>query len=480
MLFNSLEFVLFFPMVVAAYFALSPKYRWIMLLLASYYFYMSWNYKYIVLIVLSTLVDYVAGIVIHRSDRAGVKKLLLLSSLTVNLGLLFFFKYFNFFGDSVNAVFSRFNIFYDMPAYDFLLPVGISFYTFQTLSYTIDIYRGAQKPECHLGRFALFVSFFPQLVAGPIERSVHLLPQFQRTNYFNYERIRTGSCSCSGALSRRWSSPTGWPRYVNLVYSNPADFGGLQNVIATFFFSFQIYCDFSGYSDIAIGSAMILGYDLMTNFRRPYFSANIREFWQRWHISLSSWFRDYVYIPLGGNRVGKWRWYFNLFITFLLSGLWHGAEWTFVIWGALHGLYLVIGIWKQKAINGLTEVTGLAGYPRLLKTFRILITFLLVNVAWVFFRANNMSDALLILGRTFSVAHVGSLNLFHFKVDFFIAFISIALLLLIEALMEYAGLVVKLQVKTSRPVKWAILAAVVMSIFVLGVWKEVDFLYFQF
>ena len=341
MLFNSLQFIVFFPIVVAAYFALNAKYRWILLLLASYYFYMCWSYKYIVLIMISTVVDYVAGILMYKLEKQRARKLLLLASLTTNLGLLFFFKYFNFFGDSINFVFERFNIFARVPAYEYLLPVGISFYTFQTLSYTIDIYRRKQKPEYHFGRFALFVSFFPQLVAGPIERSVNLIPQFRQDFKFEYERVKEGILLMVWGFFKKVVIADRLAEYVNLVYNNPADFAGLQNVIATFFFSFQIYCDFSGYSDIAIGSALIMGYRLMTNFRRPYFAASIGEFWHRWHISLSTWFRDYVYISLGGNRVVKWRYYYNLFITFLVSGLWHGAEWTFVIWGAIHGFYTV-------------------------------------------------------------------------------------------------------------------------------------------
>ena len=348
MLFNSLEFIIFFPIVVAAYFALKPKYRWILLLLASYYFYMAWNYKYIVLILISTTIDYFAGINIHRSNNPRTRKALLLVSLVANLGLLFFFKYFNFFGDSINYLFDKINIFYNIPAYHYLLPVGISFYTFQTMSYTIDIYNGKQEPERHFGRFALFVSFFPQLVAGPIERSVNLLPQFRKHYDFDYERVKNGILLMVWGFFKKVVIADRLAEYVNMVYNHPHDFGGLHNMIATFFFSFQIYCDFSGYSDIAIGSAMIMGYTLMTNFRRPYFSMSIREFWQRWHISLSTWFRDYVYIPLGGNRVVKWRWYYNLFITFLVSGLWHGAEWTFVIWGALHGFYLIFAIWTTK------------------------------------------------------------------------------------------------------------------------------------
>lgn len=331
MLFNSLEFIIFFPIVVALYFALNPKYRWILLLIASYYFYMCWNYKYIILIAASTIIDYIAGICIYHTRKKYLKTLFLLTSLMTNLGLLFFFKYFNFFGDSFNYVFEKFNIFYRVPAYHFLLPVGISFYTFQTLSYTIDIYKEGHKPEYHFGKFALFVSFFPQLVAGPIERSTNLLPQFHKNFTFDYNRIKSGIVQMCWGFFKKVVIADRLAEYVNAVYNNASDYQGLPLIIATVFFAFQIYCDFSGYSDIAIGSAKILGYDLMQNFRRPYLAVNIQDFWRRWHISLSTWFRDYVYIPLGGSRVKKLRWHFNLFITFLISGLWHGAEWTFII-----------------------------------------------------------------------------------------------------------------------------------------------------
>ncbi len=412
MLFNSLQFVFFFPIVVAAYFALNPKYRWILLLLASYYFYMCWNYKYIVLIILSTVVDYFAGIILHKTERRRLRILVLMASLATNLGLLFFFKYFNFFGESVNYLLDKVNIFYNVPAYDFLLPVGISFYTFQTLSYTIDIYKRKQEPEYHFGRFALFVSFFPQLVAGPIERSVNLLPQFSKVYTFEYERVKNGLLLMGWGFFKKVVIADRLAEYVNMVYNNPQDFAGLHNIIATFFFSFQIYCDFSGYSDIAIGAALVLGYKLMTNFRRPYFSQNIREFWTRWHISLSTWFRDYVYISLGGNSVVKWRWYYNLFITFLVSGLWHGAEWTFVIWGAIHGLYLVIAIVTLKYREAINDWIGISKFPGLYKLVQILITFVLVYFSWIFFRASDLSEAILILKNHFVFEHHSAINLF--------------------------------------------------------------------
>ena len=479
MLFNSLEFLVFFPIVIALYFAIPYRFRWILLLVASYYFYMCWNYKYVLLIVVSTVVDYFTGILLYRSSRKRIRTLLLLGSLFTNLGLLFFFKYFNFFGGAINGIFDRFNIFYDIPAYNFLLPVGISFYTFQTLSYTIDIYKRKQEPEYHFGRFALFVSFFPQLVAGPIERSVNLLPQFRKEFDFDYERVKNGLMLMGWGFFKKIVIADRLAEYVNIVYNNPADFEGIPNIIATFFFTFQIYCDFSGYSDIAIGAAMIMGYRLMTNFRRPYFAMNIREFWQRWHISLSTWFRDYVYIPLGGNRVVKWRWYYNLFITFLVSGLWHGANWTFIIWGAIHGFYLVFAIWTEKYREGFNRWIGLQKYPALYKFVQVFVTFVLVYVSWIFFRANNVSEALFILKNHFLFGGDQVVNLFKIRADFAISFIAIGVLILIDFMEERFELSFRLN-RLPGVQKWAMLVFFICVLFVFAVWNETDFLYFQF
>jgi D-alanyl-lipoteichoic acid acyltransferase DltB (MBOAT superfamily) len=479
MLFNSLQFIFFFPLVVALYFVLKPKYRWVLLLLASYYFYMCWNYKYVLLIVTSTVIDYFSGILLYRSQRKNLRRLFLLLSLATNLGLLFFFKYFNFFSDSVNVILDKLNIFYNTPTYSYLLPVGISFYTFQTLSYTIDIYRRQREPEYHFGRFALFVSFFPQLVAGPIERSVNLLPQFREKFTFEYERVKSGILLMSWGFFKKVVIADRLAEYVNLVYNNATDYTGIQQALATLFFSFQIYCDFSGYSDIAIGSALIMGYRLMTNFRRPYLAQNIGEFWHRWHISLSTWFRDYVYIPLGGNRVAKWRWQVNLFITFVVSGLWHGANWTFVIWGALHGFYLVFAIWIKKLSGKINSFFGLDSAPGLHKILKIVKTFILVYIAWIFFRANSLGDAVVVIKNMFHFEPGTVINLYENKLDLAIALIGIVFLGVVEILEEQIGLYARLKTLI-RPVKWVLLIALILLILVLGKWEEVDFLYFQF
>ena len=305
---------------------------------------MCWKPEYIFLILFSTIVDYYCGLKMEGAQNRTYKKLFLTLSLFTNLSVLFAFKYLNFFSDSIRYILNEFNIFYNIPYFNVLLPVGISFYTFQTLSYTIDVYRGQKKAEKHLGVFALYVSFFPQLVAGPIERSTRLLPQLKKENSFDYLRFKNGLLLMLWGFFKKIVIADRLAVLVNTVYNNPIDYQGITLIIATIFFAFQIYCDFSAYSDIAIGASKIMGYDLMKNFNRPYFSKSIAEFWRRWHISLGSWFRDYLYFFLGGNKKGQLIWYKNLMLVFLISGLWHGANWTFVIWGFLHGFYMIFSI----------------------------------------------------------------------------------------------------------------------------------------
>jgi D-alanyl-lipoteichoic acid acyltransferase DltB (MBOAT superfamily) len=338
MLFTSLEFLIFFPIVVALYFGCPYRYRWLLLLAANYYFYAAWKLEYIFLLLASTLISYITAILMVKPENQAKRTGLLVIGLIANLGILFAFKYFNFVNDSLRIAFNQFNLIYNVPMFQALLPVGISFYTFQSLGYTIDVYRGKLEPERHLGRFALFVSFFPQLLAGPIERASNMLPQFYEKFDFDEARVSSGLRLILWGLFKKIVIADRLGLYVNAVYNSPSDWEGWPVFLATYFFAFQIYCDFSGYSDIAIGAARVMGFNLMENFRRPYFAQSPSEFWRRWHISLSSWFRDYLYIPLGGSRVSVPRWYLNLMIVFLVSGLWHGAAWTFVIWGGLHGL----------------------------------------------------------------------------------------------------------------------------------------------
>jgi len=396
MLFNSLQFLIFFPIVIALYFITPFKKRWILLLIASYYFYMCWKVDYIILIIISTLIDYICSNKMAKIDLKKKRKKWLLISLVSNLGILFGFKYFNFFSENIQMLFNQYNIFYEMPFFNVLLPVGISFYTFQTLSYTIDVYNNKTPAQKHLGVFAVYVSFFPQLVAGPIERSNHLLPQFFKEHKFSYDRVKSGLQKMLWGFFKKIVIADNLAILVDGVYNNLDNYTGVTLLVATIFFTFQIYCDFSGYSDIAIGTARVMGFELRENFKRPYFAKSIQEFWQRWHITLSSWFKDYLYIPLGGNRVVKWRWYYNIIITFLLSGLWHGANWTFIIWGALHGTYLIFAIILNSPKQYLSEIIRKYSL-KFNKILDVAITFVLVVFAWIFFRANNLDDAIYVI-----------------------------------------------------------------------------------
>lgn len=391
MLFNSLQFVYFLPVVLILYFLSPNKYRWIVLLVSSYYFYMSWNVDYVVLILFTTIVSYILAIGIVRSENKTTRKIFLVTSISASLAVLFFYKYFNFFGSSLNELFSFTNIGFRFRYLDLLLPVGISFYTFQTLSYTIDVYYGKKTVEKHFGIYALYVSFFPQLVAGPIERSTRLLPQFYEKHRFSWDNFISGGKWIISGYFMKLVVADRLSLYVDSVYGNILQHTGLTFIVATFLFAFQIYCDFSGYSAIAIGVARLMGYDLMINFKRPYFATSIGDFWHRWHISLSTWFRDYFYIPLGGSRVKVSRWYLNLFLTFLVSGLWHGANWTFVIWGALHGIYIVLeNYFKLYVKNG----ESISTINRLTRVF---IVFVLATFAWIFFRADHVTHAFYII-----------------------------------------------------------------------------------
>lgn len=398
MLFNSIEFFIFFPTIVILYFFLVRviKKNWInqlLLLAASLYFYACWEPKYLLLILTSVFITWVSGILMTNKSQRYKKNVLFVSLLT-NLGILFFFKYYNFFANNMNLIYTKFHIHTQLPAFNVLLPVGISFYTFQALGYSIDVYRGTVKPEKNIITYALFVTFFPQLVAGPIERTEHLLPQFKINHDFDYTRVTDGLKLALWGMFKKIVIADQLAIYVDKVYSSPTEYQSIALIIATVFFAFQILCDFSGYSDIAIGCAKILGFSLNKNFDSPYLARNIADFWKRWHISLSTWFRDYLYIPLGGNRCTPLRHYLNLFITFLLSGLWHGANTTFILWGIIHGLFLIIGNIKNKLYKTLHIRLPSQGAISLLQ---IVFTFTCVCFAWIFFRADSLKDALYII-----------------------------------------------------------------------------------
>ncbi len=491
MLFNSLHFVFFFPVVLLFYFNLPTRYRYYFLLAASYYFYMCWKAEYAILLVISTLIDYFAGLMMGRTQEQKKRKKYLILSLISNFGILFSFKYFNFFNDSARAIFQHYNLFYDVPAFKLLLPVGISFYTFQTVSYGIDVYRGRTTPEKSLPIFALYVTFFPQLVAGPIERSTNLLSQFYNHYSFDRQRFVSGLQQMLWGFFKKVVIADRLAILVNRVYGNPEDYGGVTLLLATYFFAFQIYCDFSGYSDIAIGSARIMGINLMENFRRPYFSKSINEFWHRWHISLSTWFRDYLYIPLGGNRVSRTRWYFNLFFTFLVSGLWHGANWTFVIWGALHGFYLLFSLWTEKARFAIVSFFGLIKHPLILSWLRVLTTFHLVLLSWVFFRARSLEQALLILRKIYEFSgweQFRQLLATPGKAQYMLGLGTGGLLIAVLSiiLLEIIHLMQRRKPVAER-IRWggewgryAMMYLVLLVIIVFGEFNKTEFIYFQF
>ncbi|HEO70014.1 MAG TPA: MBOAT family protein [Candidatus Hydrogenedentes bacterium] len=488
MQFNSAQFLIFFALVVWAYFRLPYRLRWILLLAASYVFYMAWRVEYALLILASTLVDYIAGIRMARIKGRGGRTKYLLMSLAANLSLLFTFKYFNFFGHSLGQLCGFLDIPVEIPHLNVLLPVGISFYTFQTLSYTIEVYRDNQEPERHFGRFALYVAFFPQLVAGPIERPMNLLPQLHGEHDFNYERVRDGLMLMLWGMFKKVVVADRLAVIVDHVYGTPERYPGPLLVLGTVFFAFQIYCDFSGYSDIAIGAAKVFGVKLMRNFNRPYVARSVAEFWQRWHISLSTWFRDYVYIPLGGNRTSLRSWLANLMFVFVVSGLWHGANWTFLVWGALHGSFYIVGRLTRGMRQRAAEHVGLNRVSKLHSAIQILVTFALVCIGWIFFRADTLGEAVFVLRGSFtgwfSLADYGGFARLMASMDlsvkaFAVSGASLIFVLFAEWLQGTATVVEWLK---SKPVwvRWPVYMAVGLAIMNLGMPEEIPFIYFQF
>lgn len=400
MLFNSYSFMLFFPIVLCIYFVIPKKARHVWLLVASYYFYMGWNAKYAILIAISTIVTYLGGLCIEKWKEK--RKWIVAGVVLINLSILFFFKYFDFFLGNVNRILSLFGANSLQKGFDILLPVGISFYTFQALGYTIDVYRGTIKAEKNFLKYALFVSFFPQLVAGPIERSGNLLRQINRVEQiklWNYRRITEGAVLMLWGYFLKMVIADRVSIVVDRVYDSYWMYGSVEIIIASVLFAIQIYCDFASYSQIAIGAAKIMGFELMENFNTPYFASSIRDFWRRWHISLSTWLRDYVYIPLGGSRCSKARKYLNLLLTFLISGLWHGANWTYVVWGLIHGIYQIAEDATESVRDKLVLKFHIMTNNFSYRFGQILLTFVLTDFAWIFFRANHLSDACRMIGR---------------------------------------------------------------------------------
>lgn len=487
MLFNSLQFLIFLPIVTIIYFVIPHKYRWIILLLSSYYFYMVWKPEHIILIIITTVISYTAALFMGKRDIEKRKPYLILSLLLI-FGILFLFKYFDFFNTSLKVLLQNIGIDYEVSNLNLILPMGISFYTFQTASYIIDVYKGGEV-EKHFGIYSVYITFFPQLVAGPIERSDRLLPQFYKEHKFEYYRVVSGLKLMAWGFFKKLVIADRLAVSVNKIYNNPMDYKGLTLIVATVFFAFQILCDFSGYSDIAIGSARVMGFELMDNFKMPYFSRSIGEFWRRWHISLSTWFRDYIYIPLGGNKCSKIKNYFNIFITFVASGLWHGASWTFLIWGALHGFYQIIGRIMKPINSKIVNIIRLDKIPCIYKSIQMCITFMFVSFAWIFFRANNINDAIYIISNLFSeigewlkpyyLANVLG-YLFDSRYEIFLVVPSLAILIFGDVYINNIDNKVLNYFKSKIILKWLLCIVLLLCLLIFMKIGSQEFIYFQF
>ncbi len=477
MLFNSISFLIFLPVVFILYWGLfkkSLKLQNIFLLLSSYLFYGWWDYRFLALIAASTLVDYFIGRFLKNTGNEFHRKMLLSLSMIFNLGLLGFFKYYNFFIESWIDSWTTIGVDMNLSSLNIILPVGISFYTFQTLSYTIDVYRRKIEPTSNIINFSVFVAFFPQLVAGPIERAKHLLPQFSKKRVFNEERAISGIHLILWGLFKKIVIADSCAIYVNAIFNDYENMNSATLLLSAFYFAFQIYGDFSGYSDIAIGTGRLFGFDLMRNFNFPYFSRNIAEFWRRWHISLSTWFRDYLYIPLGGSRGSKWQQVRNVFIIFLVSGFWHGANWTFVIWGGLHALFflpLLLGAQNRKHLNQVAENKLLPSFRELLQ---MLFTFGLTTFAWIFFRADSLADAVNFIKRIFTDL---SFELQYLSIERY----NVEMLLIIGIFVLLEWFHRHLEHPFTGSFKWVKIIAIILMLLTLGVYSDQqEFIYFQF
>ncbi len=492
MLFNSFEFLIFFPVVTIIFFLLPHKWRWLHLLLASCVFYAAFIPAYILILFFTIIIDYIAGIMIEKQTGRRRKSFLIIS-IVANVGVLAIFKYYNFFIDNTNELLHSLNITTSsLPLLNIILPIGLSFHTFQAMSYTIEVYRGHQKAEKHFGIYALYVMFYPQLVAGPIERPQNIIHQFYEKKKFNYDNVTDGLKLMMWGMFKKVVIADRLVKLTDPVFNDPHSYTPIVLVLAAVFFSIQIFCDFSGYSDIALGSAKVMGFTLMKNFDKPYHSKNISEFWKRWHISLSSWFRDYLYISLGGNKVSVPRWYFNLFFVFLVSGFWHGANWTFIVWGALHGFYLIFAIVSQKYRNKVNNALGITKVPWLYTGMQILTTYCLVTFAWIFFRANSIRDAFYIAGKipaaisdAFSIAFnresvlttIGTMPVY--STDLILSFLAILFLEVVHLAQRKRSLLVTLKQKPLI-VRWGVYYLFLMLIIFFGVYENRQFIYFQF
>ncbi len=482
MLFNSIDFAIFLPIVFILYwFATNKnlKLQNLLIVAASYLFYGWWDWRFLSLILFSTIVDYSVGLGLLKQENQTKRKILLWTSILVNLGFLGFFKYYNFFLDNFITAFSFFGTEIKANSLNIILPVGISFYTFQTLSYSIDVYKRKLEPTKDFIAFSAFVSFFPQLVAGPIERATHLLPQFYKKRTFDYSKAVDGMRQILWGLFKKIVIADNCAEYANLIFNNSADYSGSTLVLGALFFTFQIYCDFSGYSDIAIGTSRLFGFDLMRNFNFPYFSRDIAEFWRRWHISLSTWFRDYLYIPLGGSRGGTWMKVRNTFTIFIVSGFWHGANWTFIVWGALNAIYFLPLLLTNNNRNNLETVAQGKFFPSIKEFSFMLLTFGLTVFAWIFFRANNIGHAISYISEILSPS-LFSIPKFAGMAKALTTIILVAIFVLIEwqgREGQYA--IAHLGINWKRPLRYAMYYAIIIAIFWFG-GKKQQFIYFQF
>ena len=478
MLFNSIEFLLFFPLVAVLYFLLPYKLRRYFLLAASCWFYMSFIPKYMLILLFTTVVDYTGARLIERfREKPGAKRAVFIAGLACNVGLLVWFKYLGTIGETINF-FGHLLSLKTVVFPEVVLPVGISFHTFQSMGYFIDTYTGRQKAERNFIDFALFLMFFPQLVAGPIERSRNLFSQLKAKHSLKAENVSLGGRKMLWGMFKKVVVADNLALFADAMFDDPGKFGGLGTLVGVLCFTVQIYCDFSGYSDIAIGCAKIMDIDLMKNFETPYFSKTVPEFWRRWHISLSTWFRDYVYIPLGGNRVSKPRWVFNQLFTFTVSGVWHGAGYTYVIWGFLNGIYICVSRFVSPIRDSIAEKIRLTKLPALRGLIQTLVTFALSAFSWIFFRANTVGDSFFIVERLFSptVSDYGAIP----ELRVYVAVCAVLLLFIAEFLMNYGKKVVELYFRMPHLVRIVTYALLVAGIVLFGAYDNKAFIYFQF
>jgi len=480
MLFNSLGFAIFLPIVFIIYWLTNNKLilQNVILLAASCFFYACWDPRFLLLLLFSILLDYFSALKIAETEAGGKRLFWLWLSISINLGFLMVFKYYNFFAGSFASAAGQLGWHVDVWTLKVILPVGISFYTFHGLSYIIDVYKRRIAPERNFVDYALFVSFFPLLVAGPIERATHLLPQIKKPRVFEYKNAIDGLRQILWGLFKKIVIADSCASYVNFIFNDPGSYSGSSHVLAAVFFAVQIYCDFSGYSDIALGTARLLGIDLLRNFAFPYFSRDIAEFWRRWHISLSSWFRDYVYIPLGGSRGGRGKTIRNVFIIFLISGLWHGANWTFVFWGLLNALYILPSVFFKTNRDHLDIVAQGKMLPSIREFFSMAITFALTVFAWIFFRSDNLASAFVFIKKIFSRSLFSMPSTAYLNVSFILPLAAFFVIEWMGREEQYA--IAKLEIKWPKPVRYAAYYALFFYVIYYSSGVAQQFIYFQF